>query len=730
MRARLSWRGVVQGLALALLVGLCALLLVAEPPVLQALRNAVFDQYQRWRPRVYQDTAVRVIDVDEDSLARLGQWPWPRTRLADLVQRLQAAQAAAIGFDVVFAEADRTSPGAMGKLWALSPAGQSTLAQLPDHDAAFAEALRGGNVVLGFSMRQQNSADASASSATSFLKPLPLPHTSRYVQMGAPASDFIPSFGGIVPALPDLTQAAAGNGALVFLPDNDGVVRRVPLVLQVNRQYVPTLVSEMLRVGQGASNYLLRGDEAGGGLAEMRVGAVTLPTTPRGEVWVHYTGAVPARTIPAWQVLEGKLPADALKGRLLLIGTSAQGLLDLRFSPLGTVIPGVEVHAQVLEQALTDGFLYRPAWSHTAEVLAVVAGGLLVGGLALATGPAVSGLVTALLIAAMAWGGWSAFVDHRLLLDPLTPALAVFLAFLLPSLWRHHASEKRRRWVAQAFSRYVSPNLVTHIVDHPEELELGGHRQHCSFIFTDLAGFTGLMEKIDPAAAVGLLNTYLDEMIAIAFRHQGTLDRIVGDAVAIMFSAPVTQPDHQRRAFACALAMQQFATDFARRQQVDGLAFGRTRIGVHSGEVIVGNFGGSTMFDYRALGDAVNTASRLESVNKQLGTWTCVSEATIEGCPDTQVRRVGRLVLKGRTTPLTVYQPVNDGLAGPVDLSALAAYAAAYALMAEGSPDALAAFQALAAADAGTEAQDPLVQLHLARLGRGEQGDVLVMAEK
>ncbi len=720
MRRRL--RGVLHGLALLALVAFSALLVLADPPALQLMRHAVFDQYQRWQPRTYQPAAVRVIDVDEESLARLGQWPWPRTRLAELVGKLREGQAAAIGFDVVFAEPDRSSPATMAELWSLPPAGRSVLAQLPDHDAVFADALRGGQVVLGFSVRAP-SAEAKEAPAPGMAS---LPKTSRYVQMGVAPTAMLPSFSDVVPALPLLAEAAAGNGGLVFLPDGDGVVRRVPLVLEAGGRLLPTLVSEMLRVGQDASNVLLRGDDVGGGLAELRIGQITLPTTPQGEVWVHYTRSVAARTIPAWRVLEGQVPVDELRGRLLLVGSSAQGLMDLRFSALGTVIPGVEVHAQVLEQALTDGFLYRPDWAPTLELLALVAGGSLVGLLALTTGPVWAGSVTALLIAVLGWGGWVAFADYRVLLNPLTPGLAVFLAFLLPSLLRHHASERRRRWVSQAFSRYVSPNLVSHIVRHPDELELGGHRRHCSFIFTDLADFTGLMEKIDPAAAVGLLNAYLDGIIAIAFRHQGTLDRIVGDAVAVMFSAPMTQVDHQRRAFECALAMQRFATDFAQRQQAEGLVFGRTRIGVHSGEVIVGNFGGTAMFDYRALGDAVNIAARLEVVNKQLGTWTCVSQATLDGCPGAVARRVGRLVLKGKTECLLVCQPVNDGLEGPIDAVRLQAYEAAYTLMAAESPAALAAFQALAAENAG----DPLVRLHLERLTAGALGDMLVMTGK
>ncbi len=727
MPAWWSWRKLLHTVAMLAVVVSGAVFLLADPAWLQTLRHGVFDQYQRWHPRPYQDTAVRVVDVDEQSLARIGQWPWPRTRLAEMVQRMQDAQAAAIGFDVVFAEPDRTSPGAMARLWQLPDSAQPLLRSLPDHDAVFAAALQRGGTVLGFSLLPQGSASAppSASSAPP-AAPL-LPQTARYVQLGEPAAPYLPSFGGVVAALPLLAGAAAGNGALAFLPDNDGVVRRVPMVLRVQDQLVPTLAAEMLRVGQGETNYLLRtGAHPGDGLAELRIGQITLPTTAGGELWVHYSEAVAARTIPAWQILEGAVPPEALRGRLLLVGSSAQGLMDLRFSPLGTVIPGVEVHAQALEQALTDGFLYRPSWARSAEALALVAGGLLVGTLALTTGPLWSALATMLLIGALAAGGWFAFVDKRLLLDPLMPALGVFFSFLLPSVLRHQASEQRRRWVAQAFSRYVSPNLVTHIVQHPEQLELGGRRQACSFIFTDLAGFTGLMEKIDPAAAVGLLNTYLDEMIAIAFRHHGTLDRIVGDAVAIMFSAPVPQADHQQRAFDCALEMQRFAAAFTARQQAAGVAFGHTRIGVHSGDVIVGNFGGSTMFDYRALGDPVNTASRLESVNKQLGTRVCVSEATLAGCADVPVRRVGRLVLKGKTRPLLVFQPWNDGLAGPVDTPFVQAYEAAYDAMEARDPAALQAFETLAT----THGADPLVALHLQRLRQGEQGDVLVMTEK
>jgi adenylate cyclase len=327
------------------------------------------------------------------------------------------------------------------------------------------------------------------------------------------------------------------------------------------------------------------------------------------------------------------------------------------------------------------------------------------------------------LLAAAATVAWVAFRSHGLLLDAALPALGIVLTFIVCSLAHHFVSEREQRWIKQAFARYVSPNRVAHLVDHPEDMNLGGARRECSFIFTDLAGFTTMMEGMDPGQAVALLNDYLDRMIAIAFAHEGTLDRIVGDAVAIMFSAPVAQPDHRQRALACGLAMDAFAVAYAAELQAKGIPFGHTRIGIHAGEVIVGNFGGSNIFDYRALGDPVNTAARLEAVNKHLGTRLCISEAIQAASPDMPVRPVGRLVLKGKSRPLAVFEPLAAALPGSAPL---ADYRAAFAEMCRGEAAAAASFAALHTA----WPDDPLVALHCRRLQAGDSGDLIVMAEK
>lgn len=706
-KPNLGW--LIPIVSVALGIGLFLL----DPLPLQILRNTVFDQYQRWDPRPYQETPVRIIDIDDESLSRLGQWPWPRTRIAEIVSKLQSAGAAAIAFDVMFAEPDRTSPSAMLGVWHPSEDLRNALDTLPDHDAVFAKTLARGEVILGNALQREGK---------------PPKHFARpysFITLGGSPLSYLSGFKGSVTSLPRLQDAAAGNGVVSFNPDADGIVRRVPLVFRLNDEVVPSLIAEALRVGQGERNYFIKtGQEKGEGIQEVRIGAVTIPTTAEGEIWVHYSKPVPERYIPVWKVLSGQIPNELISGHILLVGTSAQGLMDLRFNPLGRIMPGVEAHAQALEQTLVGDHLTRPGWAHGLEMLVILVGGLLVGFIGVSLGAVLSATATVAIFALTGWGGWYAFSQEGLLVDPVMPGMALLMTFILSSLYHHMSSERRQRWIKQAFARYVSPNLVAHLVEHPEQLELGGRRQECSFIFTDLAGFTSLMEKIDPVEAVALLNKYLDEMIAIAFSNDGTLDRIVGDAVAIMFSAPVNQPDHRQRALKTALEMHRFAKQFSDDANAKGIPFGQTRIGVHTGEVIVGNFGGTTIFDYRALGDPINTAARLESVNKHLGTLVCISEATLSGQPYLPVRSVGRLVLKGKTQALMVYQPIiaAEGETASRD----DAYEAAFALLRDENPEALQAFESLAA----ERPDDPLVALHLKRLRTGQTGDRIVMESK
>ena len=705
-------------LSFATVVAMLAVHLLAPIPVL-ALRHAAFDQFQRWWPRPYVASPVRIVDIDEGSLERLGQWPWPRARLAELVERLHAAGATAVAFDMVFAEADRTAPRALARAWGLSGAAADALAALPDPDERFARSMRDARVVLGFTFEPAAETREVANERDHAVT------RHRIVTRGEGALDALPVFDGSTMPLASLRNAAAGLGAVSFLPDGDGIVRRIPMLARLGDMAVPSLVGETLRVAAGERNLTAIAQQGAPGLSALRIGRHVVPTMPNGEAWIHYTRPVPDRYLPAWRVLDGGIAPDALRGSVVLVGTSAKGLLDLRFNPLGAVMPGVEAHAQLLEQVHAGHYLERPGWAGALEALIIGAGGLLIVALTLRAGPLVSSGAGLLAVAAVCAGSAWAFTAQRLLIDPALPSLALTAAFVVASIVRHVVSERRQRWIRQAFARYVSPNLVAHLVDNPGELSLGGRRQQCSFIFTDLAGFTSLMERTDPGDAVALLNGYLDGMIRIVFQHQGTLDRIIGDALAVMFSAPIQQPDHARRAFECAVDLHRFAQAYSRSLADRGVEFGHTRIGVHAGEVIVGNFGGATIFDYRALGDPVNTAARLESLNKQLGTTLCVSDAIRAACPEAAMRPVGRMILKGRSSALPVYEPILDDAGVPAH-SPDHAYETAYAQMAAGDAQCVQSFAAIARG----RPDDALVHWQLQRLRDDSISDLVVLTEK
>lgn len=693
-----------------------------DPLVAKGLRLAQFDQFQRWSPRTYVPTAVRVVDIDEASLKALGQWPWPRSRIAELVDGLIDNGAAAVAFDVLLTEPDRTAPAAMAKQWGV-PQLTALLQGVTDPDEVLANAMVGKPVVLGSNL---------LATATATANPTVAPKQSeqgrfRIVRSGTEAPEgWLASFSGVVWPLPMLMGAAAGVGALNPGADADGVVRRVPLLMRQGKEILPSLSAEALRVAQGARNYLIKTED--GGIQEVRIGDIAIPTNANAELWLYYTLDEPTRTVSAAQVMDKSLQREQIEGHIVLIGSSAAGLMDLRATPMGYSIPGVLTHAMALEQVLTNQHLQRPSWATAVEAGIVFFGGLLVGVFALAARIRQAALALLAVLLGTGFGAWYVFVHQQWLIDVVNPALTMLVVFAVTSGYHHRVTERQQRWLRNAFARYVSPNRVEYLLAHPDQLHLGGQRQTCSFIFTDLAGFTPMLETNDPAQLVEKLNDYLEAMLVITFKHEGTFDRFVGDAMVVIFSAPVPQEDHRQRALDCALELDAFASSYSKQLQAQGIPWGKTRIGVHCGEVIVGNFGGKTLFDYRALGDPINTSARLESVNKHLGTRMCVSQAIMEGCSGVATRTVGRLVLKGKRNALQVFTPeatLDVALCSP-----LAEYQAVMKQLEPGPGHNLEQAKQQLIQLAERFPNDPLVQLHLQRVNQDAKDDLIVMTEK
>lgn len=420
------------------------------------------------------------------------------------------------------------------------------------------------------------------------------------------------------------------------------------------------------------------------------------------------------------------LPKDWFTDKIVLIGTDLDDS-DRHRTPLdvrgtGALTGGVTIHAQVLAQLLDGRELSRTGRAG-AGLLALIAA---LAGIALALVP-LRTVWTVLAAAAVGAGYWigvfMVFQGTAILLPMLAPTLSFAGALGLGTAYAGRKARAQRRYIRDAFSRYVSPSIVARLEHDPSRLELGGERREMSFVFTDLAGFTSLCERTDPVVFVPVLNGYLDGMVDIVLRHEGTIDKIVGDAVVAFFGAPEDQPDHCERAVRCALALDTFAQDYAAKARADGIDLGATRIGVHSGAATIGNFGGSTFFDYTAHGDAVNTAARLESVNKHIGTRICVSGETAGHCHGIAFRPIGDLVLKGKEEAITTFEPLPAKTNGYADPEA---YRLAFDGLANGGMDAETAFRALSE----SAPEDPLVRFHAARIAGGARGTRIVFSEK
>jgi len=422
------------------------------------------------------------------------------------------------------------------------------------------------------------------------------------------------------------------------------------------------------------------------------------------------------------------LPDTWFDGRVVLIGVDLQ-LLDRHRTPFSVAtrpgsgdMPGVILQAHALSQIL-DGS-GGPDFSVLQNlvvtfIFAIIGAGIVM--LGYSTG--VKTLAFLVTIAVIWVGGFAMFSNYALLVPLVAPTLGLVLAALITYAWRWREEHKQRRFIHDAFSKYVAPSIVEHMIENPEQLRLGGERRNVTFIFTDIANYTTLTEGTDPGLFVRIMNEYMDGVSEIVLDHGGTLAQLVGDALHVMFNAPVDQPDHAERAIACALELDVCCQKFVSRMRNQDIDFGITRIGVNTGFVVVGNFGGEKRFDYSATGDAINTAARLESVNKQLGTRVCVSATTIEQCRDGAFRPVGDLLLKGKSESVAAFEPVRIGDNTHCDVDE---YLAAFQLMRAEDPKAEDAFRSLADRHPG----DALVAFHLRRLTAGESGCVVVLKEK
>ncbi len=635
-----------------LIVFSLAVLRIADPFPVQVLREIAFDFYQRLQPRANGDFPVRVVDIDEPSLEALGQWPWPRDKLALLADRLTELGAAAIGFDVLFPEADRMSPSRIAAtLPGVDPAG------LPDYDALFAASLASSPSILGFSRTPTG-------------RPLGGSPKSTFAVSGPDPKEAIPFLTGVAAPLPALREAARGLATLSLNTElSTSAVRRLPMLWTNGEQIYPTLSLEALRVAMGISTMVVFGDTAAEGYVDsVRVGDFTVPTTSNGDLWLYYSRPDSNLYVSAKDVLGPNYQqlADRIAGQIVLIGTSASGLLDIHTTTLGDNVPGVSVHAQAIEQIIAGTYLTRPDWVEGLEIVGFVALGAIMVLVVLQLGP-LAGLAAGAMSLLLAGGfSWWMFTANGTMVDPSFPLVGLSVIYAALVFFRFLTTDAAKRQIRRAFGYYVDPILLTQIEKNGDSLQLGGEMRHVSVMFSDVRGFTPLSEKLTPPQILALLNTMFGALGSEITSRLGTIDKFIGDAIMAFWNAPVDVPQHPRRAAEAALGMRHRlkalneADAFGLRSGGTGIDEVVIGVGISTGEALVGNMGLETRFDYSALGDTVNVASRVESACKDMGYDLLVTSATREAASELAFLEAGSLALKGKSERVAIHLLVGD----------------------------------------------------------------------
>jgi adenylate cyclase len=650
------------GLAIALTARLAA------PDLLDRLMLISFDLYQRVVPREAGDDApITIVDVDEDSLAKFGQWPWPRSLDAQLVEKLRDAGAAVLAFDIVFAEPDRTSPklllAQLQKQGNVADDTARLLGNLPDPDDALATAIKSLPTVASYILVDRAQGQ----------KPLP---KAGYAFAGDDPLHFVETLPAAVTDLPAFQAAAAGNGFLNEHDDWDQIVRRVPLIMKLGDKPVFSLVAETLRVVTGARTYVARAAGANGeksfgentGLTTLKIGPLTIPTDAAGRVWVYYSRPRAERRIPAAKILGDDFDPAQIKDHIVLVGTSAAGVVnDLQATPIAAGVPGVEIHAQMLEQILQGVYLARPDWGKGAEILFA----LVVGIFLIVVLPRIGALASALfgvaaIVAAIAIS-WFAFRDAQLLLDPVYPITVLVMVYFSSSILGYLRTEVRQHEIRSAFSRYMSPHYVAELARNPEKLQLGGETKNLTVMFCDIRGFTAMSEGLDARALTHLMNSFTSPMSEIITEAHGTIDKYIGDCIMAFWNAPLDDPDHAENAVRAAQLIRRKLVDLNLGLKQEAEASGRpyhelhVGIGVNTGECVVGNFGSEQRFNYSLLGDPVNLASRLEGLCKLYLVDLVIGEETAKMLDDPDLLELDLVAVKGRSQAVKVYTlPPDD----------------------------------------------------------------------
>jgi adenylate cyclase len=662
-------------------IGIVVALYAVGTPVLDAIERNWLDLRFRFRGPIAPSPTVVLAAIDEKSLETEGRWPWPRSRIAALVDALSRDGAKIIAFDITFAEPDQNAR--LGLVDELAHKVDSLNLKDPeladfiresridaDNDRALARALErsSATIVLGYFFHMSEAELGHKLDEAGIERQLSGISDSKYplVIYTDPSAASVPLRKAYAPQgnLHMLTAAAKSSGYFNVPTDPDGIVRWIPLVIQGGEELFPPLaiLSYWHYVGKPQLAVRVRPD----GVEGVEIGDRFVATDGEGQMLINYRG--PSKTFPHYaisDILGSRFPSGSFKDKIVVVGATAVGIGDIRSTPFGPVYPGPEIQATVIDNILTGDIIARPRWSRAFDLLAIVALPLLVA-VVLPRLSAFGGLMFVVtLFGLFVTVAYQLFVRAHLWLNMVYPTFALAATYTLLTVYRYLTEERERRRVKAAFQNYVSPAVIEQILNNPEHGKLGGQERVLTVLFNDLAGFTSYSERYTPSQIIEILGEYFEKMTEIIFKNRGTLTAYVGDELMAIFGAPVEEADHARLACLAALAMRDARHALAEQWAKIGRPPLSARTGINSGPMLVGNYGSRYRFNYSVLGDQVNLASRLEQLNKAYGTDIMIGEGAADLVGDAFVmRELDRVQVKGRKQALRIYELL--GVAGAV----------------------------------------------------------------
>jgi len=708
--------GALRTLAIgaAMVVALFALNL-HYPSLLALAELKTFDlrMYARGTRKPHGEVAI--VAIDDKSISELGRWPWPRTVLAQLVEALKQYKVGVVGFDLVFSERDDVDLEREKIVGSLKDAGlppdRLTEAAGISNDDAFAKAIKEqGATFVGYPLQVEDNPKARISPGfvTKIGTPAPLAYSLVRIPAGPPPP--LAEAIAYLPNLPVINSAARGTGYFNTPTDPDAVFRAERMVIQFGKRYCEPLILAV--TSAYADNALTSLTLADFGVASAKIGPLELPVDEQGRLLVNFRG--PAHTFPYYpvsDVIAHRVPAQALAGKIVLVGASALGVGDRWSTPMGADFPGVEIHANAIDNILAGDFIQRSQVTGGLERVAAAVMGIAVSAAVAFMSASWSAAIAAVLI--LGYFGFAQYllVSQGLLLGVLFPIATAFVTYAGLAGYRYLTEGREKRHLRHAFEHYLHPEVIEGLVQNPDQLKLGGERRHMSILFADIIGFTSRSERTPPEELVALLNTYMTAMIETIMRSGGVVDKLMGDGIMAFWGAPGDMPNPARTSIGCALDM---LAELDRLRKTDprfvDVDIG---IGIATGDAIVGNFGGKQRFDYSAIGDTVNLASRIEGLTRHFKVHLLVNHQTLEEAADGFINRnIGLVRVKGKTQAVQIDE-IAGRRGGAVDPAFYEQFVSALAELEKGSQD-----QAKTSLEelAKKKPEDRPVQIYLERL--------------